>query len=97
MDANQQSELLEQEMLDKSSMLKTLRYAVLDMMEDFIAEDVMQVNLYLAQAKLDKITEARIQFSSAVQKYLRMFASSHSGDCFKLCKYSRGAILSSLV
>ena len=84
MDAYQQSELLEQEMLDKSSRLKTLRYAVLDMMDDFIPEDVMQVNLYLAKAKLDEITEARILFSSAVQKYLRMFASCHSGVCFKL-------------
>ena len=53
MDDNQQSELLEQEMLDKSSRLKTFRYAVSDMIEDFIAEDVVQVNLYLAQAKLD--------------------------------------------
>ena len=46
MDTNQQRELLEQEMLDQSSRLKTLRYAVLDMLEDFIAEDVMEVNLH---------------------------------------------------
>ena len=66
MDTNQQSELLEQQMLDKSR-LQTLRYAVLDMMEDFIAEDIMQVNLYCVQAKLDEITEARSQFSFAVR------------------------------
>ena len=39
---------------------------------------------WLAPANLDKITEARIQFSSAVQNYLRMFASSHSDNCFTL-------------
>ena len=44
MDTNQHSELLEQQKLDKSRLL-TLRYALLDMMEDFIAEDIMQVNL----------------------------------------------------
>ena len=57
MDTNQQSALLEQQMLDKSR-LQTLRYAVLDMMEDIIAEDIMQVNLHTVQAKIDNITEA---------------------------------------
>ena len=84
MDTNQQRDLLEQQLLYESSRLRTLRFAVLDMLEDYIAEDVKQVNLYLAQANLDKITEARIQFSSAAENYLRMFASSPSGDCFTL-------------
>ena len=67
MDTNQQRKLLGQQLLDESSRLKTLRYDVLDMLEDYIAEDIMQVNLYLAPANLDKITEARIEFISAVQ------------------------------
>ena len=81
MDTNQQRELLEHQMLDESKRLKTLRYAVLDMLEDFIAEDVMNVNLQYVQPKLENITEARIQFRSAVKQFKRMFASSHSEKC----------------
>ena len=84
MDTNQQRELLEQEMLDQSSRLKTLRYAVLDMLEDFIAEDVMEVNLHCVQPKLDQIIEARRHFSSAVEEYKGISASSYDGDCLTL-------------
>ena len=42
---NLQSELLEQQMLVENSKLEELRYVVLDMMEDYTAKDVRQVNL----------------------------------------------------
>ena len=70
-------------MLDKSR-IQTLRHAVFDMLEDFIAEDVVRVNIHTVKPKLDDIKEARIQFNSAVGTYQRMFASSHSGDCLTL-------------
>ena len=44
-------------------------------------KDVRHGNVVLVQSQLDKISEARTKFRSAVREYRRMFATYHSQNC----------------
>ena len=66
MATNLHGDLLEQQMLVENSKLEELRYAVLDMMEDYTADHVRQVNLENVEIQLDMIEKARRAFRTSV-------------------------------
>ena len=81
---NLQNELLEEQMLVENNKLEELRYAVLDMMEDYTAKDVREANLEYVQIQLDRIEKARREFRTSVRQYKRLFARCSSESCSKV-------------
>ena len=81
-----QNELLEEQMLVENSKLEELRYAVLDMMDDYNANHVRQANLEYVQMQLDRIEKARREFRTSVRQYKRMFSRYSGESCSKVVK-----------
>ena len=77
---NLRSEVLEQQMLLENSKLEELRYAVLDMMDDYNANHVRQANLEYVQIQLDRIEKARREFRTSVRQYKRIFSRYSSAQ-----------------
>ena len=71
---------LQQEIQDEGSRLNRMHQEVLDMMDDYTADDVNQGNADRVDGRLKEIADARADFRSAVRRYKDLYGSYGDSD-----------------